>query len=136
MKPLHGVVLAAGLLGCRTGPKADLVLANVTIIDGRGGAPVPGQTIEIAGGKITAIRPARSGEHGTLETAGTFVISGLFDSHVHIGHDPAVRAVLANLLAAGVTSIREMACCADISRPTTMARCGNGRGIRPSARSS
>ena len=102
------------LPGCQAGPGADLVLANVTIIDGRGGPPVPGQTIEIQGGKIVKIRPAREGETGTLEAAGQFVIPGLFDSHVHIGHDPAVRVVLDTLLMGGVTSIREMACCASV----------------------
>lgn len=114
MKRFHLIVLAAGLLACGTGPKADLILANVTIIDGRGDPPLPGQTIEIQGGRITRIRAARNGESGTLETAGRFVIPGLFDSHVHIGHDPSVRSVLENLLKAGVTAVREMACCADI----------------------
>ena len=51
------------LMACRPpaeGPP-DLVLANVTVIDGRGIAPAPGQTIEIRDGKISKIRAARDG---------------------------------------------------------------------------
>jgi imidazolonepropionase-like amidohydrolase len=75
---------------------------------------VPGRTIEIRGGRILRIRPVRNGETGSLTVAGRFVVPGLFDSHVHLGHldSAALRSVLDTLLQDGVTSIREMACCA------------------------
>ncbi|MBC7894673.1 MAG: amidohydrolase family protein [Cytophagaceae bacterium] len=92
----------------------DLVLANVTVIDGLGGAPRAGQTIEVRAGRITALRAAAPDDSSTFDVAGAFVTPGLIDSHVHF--DPrntaAVRASLDSMLRRGVTTIREMACCA------------------------
>lgn len=92
----------------------DLVLANVTVIDGRGGAPVAGQTIEIRRGTITAVRPTTASDKATLDVAGSFVTPGLIDSHAHFNPlDLAVvRSTLDSLLRLGVTTVREMACCA------------------------
>jgi imidazolonepropionase-like amidohydrolase len=96
----------------------DLVLANVTILDGRGGTPVPSRTLEIRGGRISRIRPARSTEPSSLPVAGRFVIPGLFDSHMHLGQNAAtLTQILDSLLRAGVTSVREMACCANLYQP-------------------
>jgi imidazolonepropionase-like amidohydrolase len=109
-----------GLIACRPGANRgpDLVLANVTVIDGRGGAPVAGQTIEIRNGRISKIRAARTGEPSSLPAGGRFVIPGLIDSHMHLGQDAArLGQILDSLLQGGVTSVREMACCADLYQP-------------------
>jgi imidazolonepropionase-like amidohydrolase len=99
-------------------PPADLVLSNVTVIDGLGGPPIPGQTIEVRDGRISAVRPTQSGERSSLEVAGDFVIPGLIDSHVHLGQDAAtLGTILDSLLRGGITSVREMACCADLYQP-------------------
>lgn len=113
------VIVWSALLGvaaCRpvAEPVSDLVVANVTVIDGLGGVPVPGRTIEIRNGKIAAIRAARPGEMSPAGAA-RFVIPGLIDSHLHLGQDAAtLRPILDSLLRGGVTSAREMACCADL----------------------
>ena len=106
------------LAACRPAqPSPDLVLANVTVIDGLGNAPLPGRTVEITAGRISKIRAAREGESSAVPAAGRFVIPGLFDSHMHLGQDAAtLTQILDSLLRAGVTSVREMACCADLYR--------------------
>ncbi|MDX2058474.1 MAG: amidohydrolase family protein [Gemmatimonadales bacterium] len=112
----RGLATLLVLAGCRSAAETapDLVLANVTVIDGLGGAPTPGRTIEIRGGRITAIRAARPNETSEPAVAGRFVIPGLIDSHVHLGHHTTELApILDSLLRRGVTSVREMACCAD-----------------------
>ena len=117
--PLSGLALVA-LCACRTAadPAPDLVLANVTVIDGRGGAAVPDQTIEIRAGKIVAIRPARAADADSLSVAGRFVIPGLIDSHMHLGQNAATLSqILDSLLRGGITSFREMACCANLYQP-------------------
>jgi imidazolonepropionase-like amidohydrolase len=106
------------LTACRqpAEPPPDLVLANVTVIDGRGLAPIPNRTIEIRDGKISKVRAARDGESSGVPAAGRFVIPGLIDTHVHLDQDAAtpLPQILDSLLRGGVTSIREMACCADL----------------------
>lgn len=94
-------------------PEPDMVLADVTVVDGTGAAPEPGRTIEITGGRITAIRASAPGDSGTVDAAGSFVAPGLIDSHVHLPDDPdVIRAALDSMLSLGITAGREMACCA------------------------
>ena len=92
----------------------ELVFTNVTVIDGRGGTPQPRQTIEIRAGKITAVRATTTTDHATVNVAGSFVTPGLIDSHVHFNSQDkrAVRAGLDFFLHQGITTVREMACCA------------------------
>ena len=96
------------------GPTPDLVLANVTVIDGLGSAPQPNQTIEVTAGRITSVRPALRDEVGTVDAAELFVTPGLIDSHKHIVERDmdGITRVLDSMLRAGITSAREMACCA------------------------
>ena len=115
-----GVLLALSLACARQEAASlpqgapDLLLANVTVIDGGVGPPRPGQTIEVRAGRITVLRATAPDDRPTLDAAGAFVTPGLIDSHVHL--DPrdtdAVRARLDSMLRRGITSIREMACCA------------------------
>jgi len=114
--------LAIALLACRpstpAGDPTDLVLPSVTVIDGLGGQPVAARTIEIRNGAIVAIRPARPDDRDSLGVAGGFVIPGMFDTHMHLGQDATtLPQILDSLLRSGVTSVREMACCADLYRP-------------------
>jgi imidazolonepropionase-like amidohydrolase len=92
----------------------DLVLTNVTVIDGLGSAPQPNQTIEVTAGRITSVRPTLPDEVGTVDVAGLFVTPGLIDSHKHIVERDidGITRVLDSMLRAGITSAREMACCA------------------------
>lgn len=111
---LFGLACARPESGAKSGGLPDLVLTNVTVIDGLGGAPRAGQTIEIRDGIITAVRATTPADHATLEVAGSFVTPGLIDSHMHFNPlDPGVvRSALDSLLRLGVTTVREMACCA------------------------
>jgi imidazolonepropionase-like amidohydrolase len=91
-------------------PEPDHVLVGVTVIDGTGALPRPGQTIEITDGRITAIRPSVQGDAATLDVAGSFVTPGLIDAHVHLSEDwSRLSAALDTMLSMGITSVREMA---------------------------
>ncbi len=92
--------------------------ADVTVIDGAGGAPRPHQDLLVRGERIAAI-----GAHGTLELddtaqvttidmAGRYMMPGLIDSHVHLATPPnarRARAILRRALYGGVTAVRDMA---------------------------
>ena len=93
----------------------DLVLSNVTIIDGLGGPPMSRRTIEIRNDKISVIRMSGANDSNALDLTGHYVVPGMIDSHMHLPRDEVkLREVLESLLGAGVTSVREMACCADL----------------------
>ncbi|MCI4591925.1 amidohydrolase family protein [Sphingobium sp. BYY-5] len=94
------------------------IYRNVTVIDGTGAAPQPGQDILVQGERIVAIAT-----HGTLPTEamahvrvvdlpGRFVMPGLIDSHVHMATPPnrvQAEAMLRRNLYGGVTAVRDMA---------------------------
>lgn len=114
--------LLASLGACSSGEpdegpvlSPDLVLPYVTVIDGLGGPPAENQTVEIRAGLITSVRPSTPADSG-LDVSGKFVTPGLIDTHQHLPlweSEEAVSAALESLLMVGVTSVREMACCAD-----------------------
>jgi imidazolonepropionase-like amidohydrolase len=112
-----------------------LLVKNVTVIDGLGGTPLPGQDILIENGLFTSITPTGSGDlpHTvnsamltTVSAAGLTVMPGFFDCHVHVSTSPhssalesitepesaktlrAVPALLASLKA-GITTARDLA---------------------------
>ncbi len=94
----------------------DLVLANVTVIDGLGNPPMPAQTVEIRGGRISAVRGSEPGDSGTIDASGLYLSPGLIDVHVHLPWEDkeTLRLHLESLLSLGITSVRDMACCADV----------------------
>jgi imidazolonepropionase-like amidohydrolase len=97
-------------------PRPEHVLADVTVIDGTGSVPKPGQTIEITNERITAIRPTLPGEEGTVDVAGSFVTPGLIDAHVHLPSDrELLAAALDSMLSLGITSTRHMSASPDHS---------------------
>jgi imidazolonepropionase-like amidohydrolase len=104
--PFAGVSLSAT-------SEPGLVLADVTLIDGNGGAPLPGMTLVLAGDHIADIFP--SGQKPlprdavVLDLHDRYVIPGLIDSHVHVTRRPdEVTRGLAQLLREGVTAVRDM----------------------------
>lgn len=115
---LRPAPIVALLLACAGGEPAsdrmpDLVLVDVTVVDGTGAAPRPGQTIEVTDRRISAIRPTVPEDSATLDVAGSFVLPGLIDAHVHLPDDAdPLDVALDSLLDRGITSAREMACCA------------------------
>ncbi|WP_157245039.1 amidohydrolase family protein [Nonomuraea typhae] len=84
-------------------------LTHVTVIDATGAAPKPGQTILIRDGRITAIGAGVPipEDADVVDLTGKHVIPGLADMHVHLEDMPG--DVLKLYLAAGVTTVREMA---------------------------
>ena len=63
----------------------DLIIRNVTVIDGTGGAPVANAEVAIAGGLFAAIRPAgRESNGATVFDGGTLeeMIAGVGHGHL------------------------------------------------------
>jgi imidazolonepropionase-like amidohydrolase len=98
-------------------PVRPLVFLDVTVIDVRRGRRRPGRTVLVAGGRIAAVgdRGAVSIPAGAVRVdgRGKFLIPGLVDLHVHlfnnVSHRPPSTWAFPMFIAAGVTSVREMA---------------------------
>ena len=100
------VWISAALLSMprRAGAQSALVVEHVTLIDGRGGAPVAGVTIVVEGDRFAAVGQNVDGPEGArrIDAAGKYAIPGLMDMHVHLRG--GVRA-LHGYLYSGVTAI-------------------------------
>jgi imidazolonepropionase-like amidohydrolase len=104
--------LLALLAAAQTGA---LVLNDVNLIDGAGGAAKPHMRIAIRAGRIESITPAaqtRPPEGALWNLSGMTVIPGLIDAHVHLTTGTVDNARLAATLRfgllGGVTSVRDM----------------------------
>lgn len=121
----YAAILAGLFLSACSGPEpqpetsqptdapSELVLSNVTVIDGRGGTPLAGHTLVIRDGriaKVTAADRARPTDGATvLDLSGHYVIPGLVDSHVHLPADPQeLEGFLGFLFDGGITTVRDM----------------------------
>lgn len=97
--------------GC-TQPREDVTaLVNANLIDGRGNAPLAGQTILIADGEIEAIFPSgdRALPRGarTIDLNGQTVLPGLIEGHAHLTRNPDAADGLRHMLRAGITTVRD-----------------------------
>jgi len=110
----YAAALLLVLAGCREpSPRlepVDVVLRNVTVIDGSGAGPVPNQTIVVRGERIVSVGPVGSVEFGpageVLDLRGRYVVPGFVDLHVHFPEDTSVhQAMLDRLLEYGVTTM-------------------------------
>jgi imidazolonepropionase-like amidohydrolase len=105
----------------------DLLIKNITLIDGTGRTPVNDAIIRIRDGKIlyagSASGSSDTNEVVTLDLRGQFILPGLIDAHVHLSGsgeaDSQFRAddgamalkILSNAqknLAAGITTVRDL----------------------------
>jgi len=94
-----------------------LVLTNVTLIDGNGGAPQPAMTIVIDGERIVDVYPTgkKPLPRGAtvMDLSGNFVIPGLIDSHYHfmigIRSKEQEGALRRFAFIGGITAVRDMA---------------------------
>lgn len=89
-----------------------VALVNANLIDGRGNAPVPGRTILIADGRISAIfgsgdRPLPPGAR-VIDLGGQTVLPGLIEGHVHLTPNPDAAGGLRRMLRAGITTVRDV----------------------------
>lgn len=104
--------LLGALAGCgRGGPvEADVLIHDVTLIDGSDAGARPGMSVAVRGDRIVAVGPAAevtvADGVARIDGAGRFLIPGLWDMHVHVAgyRERSFPLFLAN----GVTSIREM----------------------------
>jgi len=91
-------------------PDANHVIAIVgaTLIDGRGGPPVPDAAVVVRGERIVAVgkRAAVNIPSGAevVEARGLTLVPGLIDAHFHIDGDDQLPALF---LTHGVTSVRD-----------------------------
>jgi imidazolonepropionase-like amidohydrolase len=117
-----GVVFSApGGLSGQAGEGAPLeILYGFTLIDGRGGPPIPDAAIAVRGNQILTISSRRellagpNAPRDALVTnlGGGYVVPGLIDAHVHLAtvpNRPRAEAELQRLLYGGVTAVRDMA---------------------------
>ncbi len=101
-----------------------LALVGVSVIDGYGGAPAPGQTVVVCNGRIAALGPEGEVDvprgANRAELRGRFVLPGFVDTHAHVtvleptgdglAYRPDASAqALKVLLAFGVTTVRNPA---------------------------
>lgn len=73
-------------------PPADVTIRNVTVISAHLAHPEPGMDVRIRDGRIADVVPtggnAPSAE--VIDGRGRYLVPGLIDSHVHLGHNPVV----------------------------------------------
>ena len=74
---------------------AELIVRNVTVIDGSGGPPLTNAEVAIVDGRFTAIRPSgkTAGPGVTVYDArGGFLLPGLWEGHTHLRARPGEGA--------------------------------------------
>ncbi|MFC3996615.1 amidohydrolase family protein [Nocardiopsis sediminis] len=113
-------------------PAPMVVIRNGTLIDGTGAAPLPSAALIVRDGAIDWVGPGSAlpeigGPHRTVDAGGATLLPGFIDAHVHMTmqagrinpadlvHQPpgfgyyAAIPILRDTLAAGVTSVRDLA---------------------------
>jgi imidazolonepropionase-like amidohydrolase len=97
----------------------DLIIRNVTVIDGSGGPPVENAEVAIADGTFAAIRPSGLATNGAtvFDGRGGYLLPGLWEGHTHLRARPdeapadqvaRLETILAGYLAAGITTVLEL----------------------------
>ncbi len=105
MKYLIFLFSLVGLTGCspNQNEEFDLIIANVSLIDGTGADLINNVNIYIKDNKIYAIDSNKIGQkNNIIDGKGKFIIPGLFDSHVHTS---AYKEDFERFIHFGVTSI-------------------------------
>ena len=107
------------LVSCASPDSQGVAYVGATVWDGTGSAPVPGVTIVVVGGRITAISTG-SAPSGTqvVSLEGKFVIPGLIDVHAHVsgrwapegvtGEADRIRGDLELFAKYGVTTVNSL----------------------------
>jgi len=107
------------LVSCASPDSQGVAYVGATVWDGTGSAPVPGVTIVVDGGRITAISTG-SAPSGTqvVSLEGKFVIPGLIDVHAHVsgrwapegvtGEADRIRGDLEVFAKYGVTTVNSL----------------------------
>ena len=85
-----------------------VAIVGATLVDGRGGQPVPDSAVIVSGGRITeagtraSVRVPAGAE--VFDAKGLTLLPGLIDAHFHLDGDEPLPALF---LAHGVTSVRD-----------------------------
>jgi len=95
-----------------------MAIVGATLWDGTGAAPLPGAVVLLQGGRITcagsAARCPVTPDAERVDGTGRFLLPGLIDTHVHLllrqdgVTDTSIKADLHDLLARGITTVRDM----------------------------
>ena len=114
----------------RQGATRRLAIVGATLIDGRGGPPLPEMTVLVEGERIAAVGPAgrvRVPRGSTvIDAHGKWLLPGLWDMHAHFEQVEWGPIYLAS----GVTTVRD--CGNEFDFITTVRDAlGSGRGIGP-----
>ena len=96
----------------------DLIVRNVTVIDGSGGPPLPNAEVVVDGERFGAIRPSGTQPAANVyDGRGGFLIPGLWEGHTHLRARPEegpvdqiarLETILASYLARGITTVLEL----------------------------
>jgi imidazolonepropionase-like amidohydrolase len=117
------LILAAPLLVAQqAAAPPSLLIRNVTLIDGNGGAPRAGVNVVMRGGRVVSVGGESADADVTIDGRGLFALPGLTDAHVHLSGLPwAERAEqLARVLRGGVTTIYDVA--SDLRQTSDLSR--------------
>ena len=120
---LAAVLVGSALLAARQQPAApSLLIRNITLIDGNGGAPRAGANVLIRDGRIASIGAEPAEAVLTIDGRGLFAMPGLTDAHVHLSGLPwAERAEqLKRVLRGGVTMVYDVA--SDLRNTSDLSR--------------
>jgi imidazolonepropionase-like amidohydrolase len=98
-----------------------VIIRNVTVIDGEAAGPIAGAEVVVADGRFSAIRPAsdeRTADGPVLDARGGYLVPGLWESHTHLGghayfkpeseRPKYVSQLLTDFLSAGVTTVVDL----------------------------
>lgn len=89
-------------------PEHVIAIVGATLVDGRGGAPVPDSVVVVRGDRIAAAGPRASirvpAGADVLDAKGLTLLPGLIDAHFHLDGDDLLPALF---LSHGVTSVRD-----------------------------
>jgi len=101
---------------------ANLIIKNVTVIDGSGAAPASGMDVVIRDGVFEPLRRAAHTQRDaagatTIDGQGRFLVPGLWESHTHLrpilkddeqASQAALDHTLSDYLASGITSVVDL----------------------------
>ncbi|MCM8557880.1 amidohydrolase family protein [Sphingomicrobium sediminis] len=100
--------------------EADLLIANVTVIDPETGTVLAGRDVLVKDGRILSVATHGStpvAASQVIDAAGHYLMPGLFDMHSHTSFNGVHESSLLLMHANGVTGVREMG-----------SDCGDGPG--------
>lgn len=113
-----GAWFALGIPAPASAQERPVAITGATLWDGTGAAPVPNAIVVVRAGRILCAglrsRCAIPADATIVEAGGGYLLPGLIDTHVHLLFrqngitDTSIKADLHDLLARGVTTVRDM----------------------------